>query len=208
MPSSRSVRPGPLARGVLAAALAALLAGCFQGRPHAYAVPGSDTRKTLRVAVLPFHNDTLAPEASRVVTGVFIAGLARTGGYKVEFPGNVRNFFIRERVIVREGADLKTMALMNERLGVDVVVMGQVEEYAGSEEIRRATVPVVRLSARMVDARSGRILFMGRHGRTGDDYRTVLDFGAVRSVAELSQHVAEEMIAKMPRPGAEPGEKR
>lgn len=206
MPSSRSVRPGRVARGFLAGALAALLAGCFQGVPHAYTVSGSDARKTLRVAVLPFHNDTQAPEASRVVTGAFIAGLVRAGGYKVEFPGNVLNFFVRERVIVREGADLKTMALMNERLGVDVVVMGQIEEYAGSEEIRRATVPVVRLSARMVDARSGRILFMGRHGRTGDDYRTVLDFGAVRSVAELSQRVVEEMIAKMPRPG--PGEKR
>jgi TolB-like protein len=186
----------------LAAFLALLpalfLAGCAD-RPHAFAEPRPAGTGVIRVAVLSFRNDTEAPEASRVVTGSFIAGLVKAGGYKVEFPGNVRNFLIRERVIVREGADLKTLALMAERLGVDAVVMGQVEEYAGSEDIRKATTPTVRICARMADTRTGRILFMGRHGRSGDDYRTVLDFGAVHSVAQLSQRVVEELIAKMPR---------
>lgn len=179
--------------------LALLLAGCA-AQPHTFAAPRPDgTRKSLRVAVLPFRNNTTAPEAGRIVTGAFIAALTKAGGYKVEFPGNVHNFLIRERIIVRNGADLKTMGLMAERLGVDVVVMGQIEEYAGSEDIRRATTPVVHICARMADARTGRILFMGRHGRSGDDYRTVLDLGAVHSVAQLSQRVVEELIAKMPR---------
>lgn len=187
--------------GLLALLLALSLAGCA-GRPHTYAAPRPAAASSLRVAVLPFRNETTTPEASRVVTAAVIVGLVKAGGYKLEFPGNVRNFFIRERTIIREGADLKTLALMAERLGVDVVVMGQIEEYSGSEDIRRGSTPVVRLSARMADARTGRILFMGRHGRTGDDYRTVLDFGAVHSVAQLSLHVVEELVAKMPRNAA------
>ncbi|MEW5772458.1 MAG: GNA1162 family protein [Thermodesulfobacteriota bacterium] len=186
------------AGGLLALLLALLLAGCAS-RPHTFAETRPAGAKPLRVAVLPFRNETANPVASRVVTGAFIVGLAKAGGYKPEFPGNVRNFFIRERIIVREGADLKTMGLMAERLGVDVVVMGQVEEYSGTEDIRRGSTPTVRLSARMADARTGRILFMGRHGRNGDDYRTVLDFGAVHSVAQLSLLVVEELVAKMPR---------
>ena len=129
-------------------------AGCGS-RMHTYAAPAPQWAGVGRVAVIPFANGTSAPQASSVVTGAFIAGLVRTGRFRVEFQGTVRSFFIRERLVVRQGVDLKTLAKMRERLGLDAVVLGLVEEYAGSEEIRRAVVPRATVSVRMVDTATG-----------------------------------------------------
>jgi TolB-like protein len=74
-----------------------------------------------------------------------------------------------------------------------------VEEYAGAEEARRGMVPTVSISARMVDAQTGEILWMAQYRRTGDDYIKVLDFGKIRSVGELTNKVVGEMIETIPK---------
>ncbi len=138
------------------------------------------------------------PEASRVVTSAIIASLVEKGRFHVEFPGNVRSFLVGERIIVRTGVDLDTIKLMGKRLGVDAVVLGQVEEYIGAKEATRAVVPVVSVSTRIVDAQTGKILFMAKHRRTGDDYIKILDFGKIRSAGELTKKVVDEIIEMIP----------
>jgi len=50
----------------------------------------------------------------------------------------------------------------------------------------------------MVDAQTGKILWMAEHKRNGDDYIKVLDFGKIRSVGALTKKVVGEMIETMP----------
>jgi TolB-like protein len=157
-----------------------------------------DGSKIRKVAVFSFHNQTRAPDASKIVTAAFMAGVVEMRKFQVEFPGNVRSFLVRERIIVRTGIDLETVSVMGKRLGVDAVILGVVEEYVGTPEATGAVVPVVSISSRMVDTQTGRILWMAQHRRTGDDYLTVLDFGKVRSVGALTNRVVGEMIATMP----------
>jgi TolB-like protein len=137
-------------------------------------------------------------EANKIVTGSFVASLVKMRKFKVEFSGNIKNFLVSERIIVRTGVDLNTIKLMGRRLGVDAVIMGRIEEFVGMEEKKRGVIPVVSISARMVDVRTGKILWMAQHRRTGDDYIKVLDFGKVRSVGELTKKVVLEMIETMP----------
>lgn len=174
------------------------LAGCAGAGPHVYSAPMERWARVGRVAVIPFTNATAAPQASRVATGAFIAGLVGTGRFRVEFQGMVRSFFIRERLVVRGGMDLKTLAMMRDRLGLDAVVVGRVEEYAGSEDIHRAVMPRATLSVRMVDTATGRILFMARQHRTGEDYATVLGMGRVLTTGALCRLLVDEIVQRMP----------
>ena len=166
--------------------------------PYAYVRKNHDQPGVKKVAIFSFHNNTMIAEASKIVTGAFVASLVKTKKFNVEFPGNIKSFLVSERIIVRTGVDLDTIRRMGRRLGVDAVIMGRIEEFVGMEEKKRGVIPVVSISSRMVDVRTGKILWMAQHRRTGDDYIKVLDFGKVRSVGELTQKVVLEMIETMP----------
>ncbi len=166
--------------------------------PYAYVRKNHDQPGVKKVAIFSFHNNTTIAEASKIVRGAFVASLVKTKKFKVEFPGNIKSFLVSERIIVRTGVDLDTIKRMGRRLGVDAVIMGRIEEFVGMEEKKRGVIPVVSISSRMVDVRTGKILWMAQHRRTGDDYIKVLDFGKVRSVGELTKKVVLEMIETMP----------
>jgi TolB-like protein len=171
---------------------------CSLSSLSVYVRNGSDQLMVGKVAVLPFYNKTNTVRASTVVTGAFVESLVQRGKFRVEFPGNIRNFLISNRIIVRTGVDVNTIKLMGKRLGVDAVIIGRVDEFVGMEEKKKNVIPVVSISARMVDAQTGKILWMAEHRRNGDDYIKVLDFGKIRSVGALTKKVADEMIQTMP----------
>ncbi len=166
--------------------------------PYTYVRKNHDLPKVKKIAVFSFHNNTMIAEASKIVTGAFVANLLKMKKFKVEFPGNIKSFLVSERIIVRTSVDLNTVKLMGKRLGVDAVIIGLIEEFVGIEEKQRGVIPVVSISSRMVDVRTGKILWMAQHRRTGNDYIDVLDFGKVRSVGELTKKVVLEMIETMP----------
>ena len=173
--------------------------GCYSlSGPNSYQRTAIEKSKIKKVAVFSFHNNTAVTEASSVVTDAFIAGLFERKKFKVEFTGNVRAFLVNERIVVRTGVDLQTIKLMAKRLGVDAVILGEVDEYIGVDDTKKSVIPLVSIRSRMVDGRSGNILWMAEHRRMGDDYIKVLDFGKVRSVAALTRKVVGEMIQTMP----------
>jgi len=173
-------------------------AGCSHSGVNSYLRTGIDTSKIKKVAVFSFHNNTKVAEASSIVTKAFIAELFERKKFKIEFPGNVRNFLVNERIIVRTGIGLQTIKLMAKRLGVDAVILGEVDEFIGVDDRKRAVIPIVSIRCRMIEARSGKVLWMAQHDRTGNDYISILDFGKVRSVAALTRKVVGEMVKTMP----------
>jgi hypothetical protein len=185
--------------GVLAlVAVLMFTAACGGNGVHSYAAEDIEPRKVRRVAVFPFFNQTSFSEAGRIVTNAYIAQMVAKTDYQVEFPGNIRNFLISERIIIRNKIDLTTIELMRRRLGVDAVVLGEVIEYSGPKKARASDVPLVHVGVRMVEAETGRILFMANHRKTGDDYRVVLDIGKIRSTSALAEKVVGEIVDKMP----------
>lgn len=175
------------------------ISGCSSsGTPYTYARKNHDEPVVKKVAVLSFYNNTKSAGASKIATRAFISNLIKTRKFKVEFSGNIKSFLVSERIIVKTGVNLDTIKLMGRRLGVDAVILGRIDEFVGMNKKKRDVVPVVSISSRMVDARTGKILWMAQHRRTGDDYIKVLDFGKVRSVGELTRKVVLEMIETMP----------
>lgn len=171
---------------------------CSHSAPSVYVRNGSYQLLVGKVAVFPFYNKANNARASTVVTGAFVESLVQRGQFRVEFPGNIRNFLVSNRIIVRTGVDVNTIKLMGKRLGVNAVIIGRVDEFVGMDEKKKNVVPVVSISARMVDAQTGKILWMAEHRRNGDDYIKVLDFGKIRSVGALTKKVVGEMIQTMP----------
>lgn len=149
------------------------------------------------VAVMPFDNLSNKRDADMIVRNIFITELFKKRPFRVEEFGNIRKFLIQQKVKSINDIDIRKIKLIGQRLGVDAIIAGTVEEYSDGIKGDGSSVPVIAISARMIDTDTGKILWMSHLRRTGDDYITIFDIGKIRSIISLTQRVVDEMIETM-----------
>ncbi|MDL2123311.1 MAG: hypothetical protein LWX51_09530 [Deltaproteobacteria bacterium] len=175
------------------------LSGCsFPPSPNKFLKNDFEEYKIKRVAVLPFYNRSTTMAADGIVTKAFIGELYDSGKFEIEFPGNVKKFIVRERIIIRKGIGSDHIKLIGERLNVDAVIIGCVEKYESEGKIQDVQIPVISVNARMIHADSCSILWIGQNYRRGDDYETIFGIGRIRSLSTLSRELVKELIDTIP----------
>lgn len=167
------------------------LAGCSLGRNLERTQ--ADSTDIARIAVLPFHNISGTRDAGKFVADAFVTELFRSTKFSVLEPGNIRQFLIQEKITVVGEMEIERVKLLGKRLRVDAVIVGTVEEF--SEPRGRYSVPVVSVTARMIESGTGRLVWSAINKRRGDDYTIIFDYGMVRSLNMLALKVVEEMIS-------------
>ncbi|HHD11223.1 MAG TPA: hypothetical protein ENK42_02165 [Deltaproteobacteria bacterium] len=183
---------------LLSVVLLSILVFTWAGCTHreggiATLVNSSEYKRLKKVAVLPFNNISGRKDAGKIVADIYVAELFKSGKYRVEEPGNIKQFLIQERITTIGEMEIERLKVLGRRLKVDAVVAGTVEEFDDG----RGGVPVVSISARMVDSKTGRILWYERIKRRGDDYIIIFDIGLVRSATSLAKKIAKEMIDRI-----------
>ncbi len=168
-----------------------LLAGCAVQKTGL--TPSKEGIRAKRIAVLPFNNISGKRDAGEIVTNIFMTEIFRSGKFQVEEPGNIIHFIIQEKVSTIGEMDIEKLQLLGRRLNVDAVIVGTVEEFDDGRSMSYP-VPVVSVSARMVDPNGGTIIWSAQNKKKGDDYIIVFDFGQVRSISTLTKKVVNEMI--------------
>jgi len=172
-----------------------LLAGCFFSPSSNVLMAGRPAGNHIqKVAVLPFVNQTQIANASDIVTRAFIQEIFRRQTMQVEFPGNIKNYLINERIILRKGLNAENIRQIGKRFDVDAVIVGCVNDFVDTTGRNKNQMPRVSVSARMITSDTCTIVWMGQNSRNGDDYETVLNFGRISSAAELTRKVVREMI--------------
>lgn len=146
-----------------------------------------------KVAILPFGSLSGKTAASETVTSIFITEMFNLGKFQVEEPGNILDFMIREGMSTLGEIDLESLKMISEHLGLDAVIVGTVEEYDDGRT-RVPPVPVVSITARMIEPKTGKIIWSAKNRRSGGDYLIAFDFGRVSSVTDLTEKVIDEMI--------------
>ncbi len=175
----------------LIALFALSISGCYS------ALQLADDKEELnikKVGIFPFYNESGTLGAGKIVTNTFFAVLFKTATFKIEEKGNIELFLTRNKVRDVKKITLKQLNTLGESLGIDAVLTGTVEEFLGGEKRAGSMTPVVSIRARLTDARTGKILWMAKHRKTGDDYITIFNFGAVRSVNALARRVVAEVV--------------
>ncbi len=152
----------------------------------------------IRVAVMPFRNDSGRADAGNLVALQFVRRLAAWPGVEVVEPGVVREVLLRARLIQAEGISLPQADLVRELLDADVVVAGRVDEWRDAPG--DGLVPSVSFSARGIDTRTRRVVWASTTGCRGD--RGVFFFGVGRKrtanalAAEIVLGVVERALGE------------
>ncbi|HHL40057.1 MAG TPA: hypothetical protein ENJ37_06095 [Deltaproteobacteria bacterium] len=142
--------------------LAALLAGGCAPTSLIYISPSANFSYIKKVAVLPFNNLSEDRYAGERVRSIVTVDLMSRQVFEVMEQGEVSkvlSIIFREEGFEEGRAvqvDKETLNLIEQRLGVQAVILGSVDEYSGG---RYGGNTVVSISLRMLDTSSGIILW-------------------------------------------------
>lgn len=157
-------------------------------------------RGRLRVAVLPFANQTRWPQGQLLLYRALLAELIRSGALDVVGEGDVRQLYIQRRIIPGRPLGEEDLRALVDRLRVDVVISGRLLRMERSRREGEPD-PLVAFWVRALDPRGGRLLWSTYHRRRGSDYRRFMRFGVVRSVTALCQRMCAEVVRDWRRHG-------
>lgn len=194
---------------VLAASL--LIAGC--GKPHVYIHPSPGLDRISKMAIMPFDNLTKDDKAAEKVRNGFVIELLRTGSFSVIDTGEtdrllkvaglsygaqgvVTGTAARGAGTTAEGMAVALIPLskkIGDALGVEAVIVGSVEAYS-VERVGDQVSPEVSISARLIDAGTGIIIWGGTHTRRGGSGFPIVGWGKINSLGVLSQKVIQELV--------------
>lgn len=186
-----------------AIALTTVSTGCAGTRPRAthlpVAVPDGAT-----VAMIPFEDLSGRENVAEAFTRVFMAELVRTGVLPVLEQGPVEDAIDRLSIRSARGMTTEEMRRLGDTLHVTHLLFGNVIE-AGELTSDEGAVPSVAATLRLVDIRSGRVVWACHHSRTGADRETLFQWGRERSQDKLIASLAVEMLDDLRHAGARSG---
>lgn len=172
------------------AAAAAGLAGCVANDPAAahFRGAGADSNVYVaaehaavrKIAVMPFKAPTELIGAA--VSDQVLTELLRTGRYELVERSQLAQV-LGEQELALAGLSAGKAAEVGAMIGADGVVIGTVSEYETVAQGGRA-VPVVGISARLIESRTGKILWSADVSRRGSGGVTLSEHGrsAVREL--------------------------
>lgn len=140
-----------------------VLSGCSTGSMK-YRNYQADTSYISKVAVLPFNNlssDQYAPERVRTM---FVVDLMSRNRWEIVEQGEVSKVLgqiLRASGAIEGGVievNNESLKLLGERLGVQAVIVGSVNEYVGSRS-SGGTNEEISVASKMLDASSGVVLW-------------------------------------------------
>lgn len=134
--------------------------------PSVYVAPRA--RAVKKVAVLPFRAPTALIGES--VADLWVTEILRSGRHEVVERSRL-SAVLGEAELALSGLSSSRAAEIGTMAGADAIVMGTVDEYSTSAQSGRV-VPVVSLSARMVDCASGDVLWSAEHSVKGAPNQT------------------------------------
>jgi len=171
------------------------LAGCSR-HPRLFFKPAFDFSGSKKIAVLPFENLADDGGAGEKLQKIFLVELLKQNQWQVLEPGEVEQALKELRIRVTDKLSAEQARRLQEKLGLDWIFFGTVLEFStpqtGSNE-----PPVVSLTARILDAGKGEIVWAAFGSRQGDDSEFLFEVGRVNSTSELAKKIAEKMVAAL-----------
>lgn len=186
------------ARRFASIVLAAALAGCAATAP----TPRSAPPGAPGIAVLPFEDLSGQAGIGERLSRIAYTELVRGGRWKVEEPGEVDAVLAEARVRSTGIMTRDQTVRVSERLGVRWLLVGTALEH-GRVRTPDGEVPTVGLAMRLLDGRSGRVVWADQRFRSGEDRETVFSWGRINDISQLASRTAAELLDGLRLPAAE-----
>lgn len=153
--------------------------GAVRSHATVYVAPGPCAVE--RVAVLPFKAPTELIGAS--VSDIVVTEILKAGRYTLVERSQMGNV-LNEAEIALSGLSEKRAAELGRLLGADGVIIGTVDEYATVAE-RGSTYPVTGVAIRLIECRTGKVLWTAHAARRSETPGVALALHARQVVHDM-----------------------
>ena len=170
-------------------------AGCGEGlRQHIVDPARMPAMK--RIALLPIENVSEQKDAGTKVTHIFMVEMFRAGIFSLPDMGEVEHAMAGAQIRAISEVDQVALLKLSDSLKVAGILMGTVLEYQMLRK-GRVEIPAVAISARLLDAKTGEIVWVGNNFRKGDDKETLFGMGRESSFGRLAQETVSELVLSL-----------
>ncbi|MFY3742667.1 GNA1162 family protein [Anaeromyxobacter sp. Red801] len=148
------------------------------------------------VAVMPFSNLTREAAAADRVRDVFSSALLATGGIYVLPPGEVARGIARAGVALPSSPSVEEVVKLGSVLKADAVIVGVVKEYG---EVRSGTTAsnVVSISAQMLEASTGKVVWSGQSTKGGVSLSDRLLGSGGEPVNRITEEAVDDLLSQL-----------
>ena len=189
--------------GISLAVILVLMNGCG-ATSRVYVHPQTDMGYIKRVVVLPFANLSNEKYVGEKISQGFVAEMLIAGDFDVVEPGEVTKAIQAVQsngnslaIFGSEGQinlDSVKMQKLTSLLNCQAVIIGTVTSYemirVGSEQY-----PQISLNVRLVDGKTGTIVWMSSFTKRGGPGVPFIGFGEKYTLSELSQAVCRDVVS-------------
>jgi polysaccharide biosynthesis protein PelC len=169
-----------LAKGLAACALIFGLTACASnsGEQRSYVAKGASFSQ-MTVAIVPFENLTNYPNAGRIAAELMATELYKRAPFALQEETETRRALAQLQI---DPDNLTSVAAAKQAAGlleVDGLLIGSVSEFGYQQGLREE--PVVGLNARLIDGKTGEVLWASSHSALGGGY---LQRGSLNATAQ------------------------
>ena len=179
---------------IIACLLCVTLSACSLGKkPELQQLAPLPEGNYCSIVVLPFVNETKYIEGDTILYRIFLTELNRTPGLYTAQEGDVRKIFRQMAIPRKHLPDIEGIKILAARLDAGIVVTGAIMVM---EEKKASNLMEPKLTVRLniLDGETGRIIWTTYYGKKGSDYRTVMHFGVINTITELSRLISHDII--------------
>jgi TolB-like protein len=165
-------------------------------KPEVYTQKKTSFKPYKTLAILPFSNYSGKEDAGKQVSNAFLVELLKKPFFKILEPGQVDKVLRDERIRSSDQIDIQTAQLLKEKLAVDYLLIGAVNEYDYLKNGERE-IPLIGFSARLLDTSDGHIIWAANHSRKGDDSELIFNWGLITSLTKLTQISVKDVTDRL-----------
>jgi hypothetical protein len=157
--------------------------------------PNMDFGAITTVAIMPFENLSIVKTGADRVRDVFTNKLLATGAIYAIPPGEVSRAALRAGVAIPTAPSVEEIIKMASIAKVDAVITGVVREY-GEVRSGGASSTIVSFSLKMIESKSGRIVWAASSTKGGISMKDRLVGGGGQPLNDVTEEAVNDILNK------------
>ncbi len=170
-----------------------VLGGCAGSKPYLQEFKVVAPVRACSVGVLPLINRSGYGQGDRVLYRVLLSELVNQRPWRLALEGDVLAIYRELRLRPWVQPSPEQMKIIASRLGVDILVGGEILEMEEKVEGKRVN-PRIKIQLQVYNGKDGTLLWATYHSRQGADYRKVMHFGLSNTVSQLGKKIIQEIL--------------
>ncbi|MFH7835554.1 MAG: hypothetical protein QXL51_03050 [Candidatus Aenigmatarchaeota archaeon] len=139
-----------------------------------------------KIAIMPFENYSEDKNALNLVMPLIRKELEIKGFFLID-EENVNKFMVKERLRYSDGISSEIAKKMHKELNVDVIMVGCINSFS-------VTKPEIGLTAKLINASDGSILWANHASAQGEDFVGILGLGKIDNIEKLAEKIVKMLF--------------